>query len=54
MSEGYCLLKLEVWGGVVSPPVGPGQSPGVGAGGEAPGSSDEPAIYSIKKGPKSR
>ena len=55
LSEDYCLLQLEVWGGAVSPPpASPGQSPGVGAGGEAPGSSDEPAVYSIKKGPKSR
>ena len=53
MSEGCCLLQLEVWGDAVSPPAGPGQSPGVGAGGEALGSSDEPAIYNIKKRPKS-
>ena len=55
MSEDYCLLQLEVWEGAVSPLLaGPDQSPGVGAGGEASGSSDEPAIYSIKNGPKSR
>ena len=41
-------------GRAVSPPAGSGQSPSVGAGGEAPGSSDEPAIYSVKKGQKSR
>ena len=29
----------------VRPPVGPGQSPGGGSGGKAPGSSEEPAIY---------
>ena len=50
-------LLFATAGGLIkccSSPVGPGQSPGVGAGGEAPGSFEEPGIYSIKKGPKSR
>ena len=37
-------------GSCCSPPAGPGQSLGVGAGGEAPGSLQEPAIYNIKRG----
>ena len=32
-----CLIQLGVWG-AESPPAGPGQSPGRGPGGEAPGS----------------
>ena len=52
MSEDYCLLQLEVWKGAVSPPADRGQSPGVDAGNEAPGSSNDPAIHCIKKGAK--
>ena len=41
-------IQLGVWG-VVSPQADPGQSPGAGAGGEAPGSSENLAFYSIEK-----
>ena len=47
----YNMMTLNtagVWG-TVSPPVGPGQSPGVGAGGKTTGSSENLAFYSIKK-----
>ena len=37
-------IQLGVWGHC-KPPVGPGQSPVGGPGGKAPGSSEEPAIY---------
>ena len=40
-------------GGAVSPPAGPGQSPGGGPEGEAPGSSESPAFYSTKQRTKS-
>ena len=36
-------------GGAVSPPTGPGQGPGRGPEGEAPGSSEAPAFYRIRK-----
>ena len=39
-------------GGAISPPVGPGQIPGGGQGGEAPGSSSDPAVHSTKKRPQ--
>ena len=38
-------------GGAISPPVGPGQSPDGGLGGEALGSSSNPAVQSTKKMP---
>ena len=34
-------------------PVGPGQSPGGGREGKAPGSSENPAFYSTQEGTKS-
>ena len=45
------MLEVPLmWGdccaiGTVSPPVRPGQSPGGGSGGEAPGSSDNITFY---------
>ena len=36
-------------GDAVSPPAGPGQGPGRGPEGEAPGSSEAPAFYRIRK-----
>ena len=36
----------------ISPPVDPGQSPGGGPWGKAPGSSTDPAVHSTKKCPQ--
>ena len=36
----------------MSPRAGPGQCPGGGPGGEAPGSSEDTSFYSTKNGPK--
>ena len=47
----HCLEQLVVWG-CYKPPVGPGQSSGGGPGGEAPGSSSDPAVHSTKKCPQ--
>ena len=40
-----CRQLLTTGGGRCKPPAGPGQSPGGGSRGKAPGSSEEPAIY---------
>ena len=37
-------IQLGVWG-CCKTPAGPGQSPGGGLGGKAPGSFEEPVIY---------
>ena len=41
-------LTAGVWG-AVSPPAGPGQGPGRDPEGEAPGSSEAPSFYRIRK-----
>ena len=41
-------LTAGVWG-AVSPPAGPGQGPGKDPEGEAPGSSEAPSFYRIRK-----
>ena len=51
MTVGHCLELLGVWGHC-KPPVGPGQSPGMGPGGEAPRSSIDPAVHITKKCPQ--
>ena len=45
---GHCLIQLGIWG-AVSPPAASGQNPGGGAGGEAPGSSENIVFYSTGK-----
>ena len=45
---GHCSIQLGVWG-AVSPPAASGQRPGGGAGGEAPGSSENIVFYSTGK-----
>ena len=51
MTVGHCLEQQGVWERC-NPPVDPGQSFGGGPGGEAPGSSDDPAVHSTKNVPK--
>ena len=55
MTNGHCHLQLGVWGsgGTVSHPAGPGQGPGRGPEGKAPGSSETPEFYRIRKSLKS-
>ena len=48
MTVGHCPIQLGV-GGVLQAPAGPGQSPGGGPGGKAPGSSEDPAFCNTKK-----
>ena len=48
MTNGHCHLQLGVWGHC-KPPAGPGQGPGRGPEGEAPGNSEAPAFYRIRK-----
>ena len=51
MTNGHCHLQLGVWGAVSPPPPPAGleQGPGGGLGGEAPGSSEAPEFYRIRK-----
>ena len=51
MTVGRCKYS---WGSgcAVSLPAGPGQCPGGGPGGKAPGSSQDTSFYSTKNGPK--
>ena len=48
MTNGHCHLQLGS-GGAVSPPAGPGQGPGRDPEGKAPGSSEAPSFYRIRK-----
>ena len=50
----FRVLKISAggMGGAVSPPAGPGQSSGGGPRGEAPGSSEDRTISTLKKRPK--
>ena len=48
MTVGHCPIQLGVWG-CCKPPMGPGQSPGGGSGGEAPRSSEDHTFCSTKK-----
>ena len=48
MTEGHCCIQLGAWG-CCKLPVGSGQSPGGGPGGEGPGSTEGLAFYNIKK-----
>ena len=49
MTNGDCHLQLVVWGRCKPPPAGPGQGPGKGPESKAPGNSEAPAFYRIRK-----
>ena len=48
MTNGHCHLQLGS-GGAVSPPAGSRQGPGRDPEGKAPGSSEAPSFYRIRK-----
>ena len=49
MTNGHCHLQLGSGGAVSPPPAGPGQGPGRDPEDEAPGSSEAPSFYRIRK-----